>query len=69
MCQVLEHLPTEKQYGVVQELMRIGEHGVIIFPEETNVNYWLDPDHKKYDEKIKTLPNLIKFNGEYIIKW
>jgi glycosyltransferase involved in cell wall biosynthesis len=66
--EVIEHIPTELQPKVLEELMRVGEHGVVKFPLENSVNYWLDPSHHRLHERLKALAEDIG-GGVGVIRW
>jgi len=65
--QVIEHIPTSLQFDFLKELMRVGEHGVVKYPLESNINFWLDPSHNKVDNRVMALSREV--DGEGVVTW
>lgn len=67
--QLLEHIPTQDQIKVVTEAMRVGKHGIFIFPSEKTEFYHFDPDHKPLNKEIREKSKIIEDGKYYMIRW
>jgi len=68
-CHTLEHIPTEKQEAVVKEMQRVARHGIVIWPLESDLAFWLDPDHKHINHDIINMGQYLEDQGNGVLKW
>lgn len=68
-CHTLEHIPTEKQEAVVREMKRVARSGIVIFPLESDLAFWIDPAHHKLDERVRAAGEYFEDGGNGIVTW
>jgi len=68
LCHLIEHIPTERQAQVLSEARRVAHHGVVIFPMEESLAFWLDKSHHRLASEILAQKTETKW-GCGIIRW
>jgi glycosyltransferase involved in cell wall biosynthesis len=66
---VLEHIPTEDQVKMIREAKRVAKRLCFIFTLPEHPAYWLDPDHKPIDPKVKEQGKYIEDGGGGVLLW